>query len=230
VKNKKMKRLFSVISLFLVVFFSLAKDNTIKFLGHPVDGSKTAMHAHLLKKGFKYDSDLDCYFGKFNGKYSKIMISTNHGKVDRVLVLFLTQTKNDIIYEYNGLIEQFDANEKYRSIYENKKIPLTEDIYKEITYNNKKYGASYYYRYGVDTSKVYEIVKEELMKRIPSKDAYYELSRNEQDDLIMQMFAKTVEKLSTGTVWFTIFKQGYDEYYIGLYYDNLNNRPKGEDL
>lgn len=225
-----MKRLFSVISLLLVVFLSLAKDNTIKFLGHPVDGSKTAMHAHLLKKEFKYDSELNCYFGKFNGKNSKILLSTNHGKVDRVFVVFPTETKNDIIYEYNGLLEQFDGNEKYTSLYENEKIPLTEDIYEEITFNNKRYGASYYYTYDLDTSKVYEIVSEELVKRIPSEDAYNELSRKEQHDLNMQLLAITFEKLCTGTVWFTIFKQGYDEYYIGLYYDNLNNRPKGEDL
>ena len=56
------------------------------------------------------------------------------------------------------------------------------------------------------------------------------MSRKEQHDLNMQLLAITFEKLCTGTVWFTIFRQGYDEYYIGLYYDNLNNRPKGEDL
>lgn len=38
-----------------------------------------------------------------------------------------------------------------------------------------------------------------------------------------------MKSLADGEVWFMIHEQ-YGRYYIGLYYDNLHNRPHGEDL
>lgn len=61
-------------------------DNTIKFLGIPIDGSKEQMIKELKNKGFKYNPQFENLSGRFNGKDSNIYISTNNGKVDRVYV------------------------------------------------------------------------------------------------------------------------------------------------
>ena len=42
-------------------------------------------------------------------------------------------------------------------------------------------------------------------------------------------FMDGMKSLADGEVWFMIHEQ-YGRYYIGLYYDNLHNRPHGEDL
>ncbi len=39
-----------------------------------------------------------------------------------------------------------------------------------------------------------------------------------------------LDSVKDGSVWFMINSGLYDKYQILLYYDNLNNRPKGEDL
>jgi len=40
---------------------------------------------------------------------------------------------------------------------------------------------------------------------------------------------KAIEKKIIGHVWFKITEY-YGKYYISMYYDNLKNRPNGEDL
>lgn len=45
----------------------------------------------------------------------------------------------------------------------------------------------------------------------------------------LSTFVETMGSLADGEVWFMIHEQ-YGRYNIGLYYDNLHNRPHGEDL
>ena len=49
-----------------------------------------------------------------------------------------------------------------------------------------------------------------------------------EEDVFQYAYNKIIDLL-TGCVWFTIH-QIEGKYSIGLYYDNLNNRPNGEDL
>lgn len=159
-------------------------SNVLKFMGIPVDGSKTEVIQKLKEKGFKYDSTNDCLTGQFNGMDSRIFISTNKNKVDRIVVFGTTTLSTaSIRIEYNNLLHQFNNNSKYITIEENKPISEDEDISYEITVHDKRYDAQFY------------------LKDNPTQ----------------------------GMVWFTIFRY-YGEYYIGIYYDNLNNRPNGEDL
>lgn len=44
----------------------------------------------------------------------------------------------------------------------------------------------------------------------------------------MAMIQKLMSLVS-GNVWFTIHER-YGKYQIGIYYDNIKNRPDGEDL
>lgn len=77
------------------------------------------------------------------------------------------------------------------------------------------------------------------------KSAYYsELSKSYADigwtaeqaqdflakmQAVLQALQSTALSMSTGQVWFRI-SETYGRYFIGLYYDNLSNRPNGEDL
>lgn len=60
--------------------FAQKKDVT-KFLGIPVDGTKTEMIQKLKAKGFTYNQRLDCLEGEFNGREVKIFVVTNNNKV-----------------------------------------------------------------------------------------------------------------------------------------------------
>ena len=71
-----------LITMLLALFASIAisaqtNPNVLKFMGIPVDGSKTQVIQKLKERGFKYDSVNDCLTGEFNGKDSQIFIHTN---------------------------------------------------------------------------------------------------------------------------------------------------------
>ena len=222
-----MKRIFATLFLVIITITISAQstsDNTLKFLGHPVDGSKSKMATHLRNKGFTYDSYAECYKGKFNGKQVKVYISTNNNNVDRIYVAFPTTSESNIRYEYNNLISQFNKNDKYTSLFNNEEITEKEDISYEMSVNNKRYEASYYYVPQIDTIAIRQEIQEELTRRYKPE----ELKELTEVDFMKFLFEK-LENILTGCVWFTIHKI-YGEYQIGLYYDNLNNRPNGEDL
>ena len=233
-----MKRFLT--TLFLVVITIVicaqpANDNTLKFLGHPVDGDKSLMEVHLKRKGFKYNEHYDCYKGKFNGKRVEVYISTNNQKIDRVYVSFPETSENLIRYEYNNLIRQFNDNGKYMSLSENVEITEDEDISYEMTVKNKRYEAAFYLK--LDTLAIrQEILTNctEEQKEILANTDFNNLENLSSEDfnkikfIIIKLIGKLSESL-TGEVWFTIH-ENYGKYQIGLYYDNLNNRPNGEDL
>ncbi|MBR2637997.1 MAG: hypothetical protein IKD40_04040 [Bacteroidaceae bacterium] len=206
-----MKRVFTILILLVTALCCNAHStdkNTIKFMGHPVDGSKTRMRIHLLKNGFTYNKYTDYYIGSFNGYTVRVGISTYKKKVDRIHVTFEYTDELNIRYDYNNLIKQFNKNNKYISFIENKLISQNEDISNEITKNNGRFYAEYFYKPQIDSLESVENLKEELIRRYT----------NEQ-----------LEEILTGHVWFIISKIN-NAYMIELFYDNLNNRPKGEDL
>lgn len=181
-----MKRLIIIIlALFAGIAISAqTNSNVLKFMGIPVDGSKTQVIQKLKEKGFKYDSIHDCLTGRFNGRDSEIFISTNKNKVDRIVVCDANTTDEiNIRVVYNNLLQQFNNNSKYITIEENKFIPENEDISYKITACNKRYDALFY------------------LKDNPTQ----------------------------GMVWFMIHRY-YGKYSIAIFYENLDNRPNGEDL
>lgn len=181
-----MKRLIIII---LALFASIAisaqtNSNVLKFMGIPVDGSKTQVIQKLKEKGFKYDSINDYLTGQFNGQNSHVVISTNKNKVDRIIVRNTTETdETNIRIAYNNLLQQFNNNSKYITIEENKFIPEDEDISYGITVHKKRYEADFYLK----------------------------------------------DNTTQGMVWFMILRS-FGQYSIAIFYENLNNRPNGEDL
>lgn len=241
-----MKKLLSfVIGMFVMYSFVFGQsEGTLKFLGIPVDGSKSEMVAALKSKGFEYDSESDFLIGDFNGKKSQIGIVENHGKVYRVVVFDAdTYDAGEIRIRFNNLIHQFENNGKYYYIVPNDIIPEDEDISYEINVHKKQYIAEFIYNplYGNDELRdkvINEAVEESKLSIEKTKDEKtiggitYEEFYSDKDNynqLISAQVSLKVIQMSNSSVWFKIFEH-YGEYYIGLYYDNLLNAPNGEDL
>ena len=234
-----MKRLLSFVIGILIMCSTVfgQSEGTLKFLGIPVDGSKSEMVAALKDKGFRYDSNSGFLVGDFNGRESHIWVVENHGKVYRVVVFDAnTSDEGQIKIRFNNLIHQFEnSNGKYYYIDQNEMIPEDEDINYEIIVHDKQYSATFIYNplYGNDELRdklVNEVVEENkllLEKKGITPEEFY----SDKDNYI-QVFSSIVDKIfqmSKGSVWFQIFEY-YGKYYIGIYYDNLINQPNGEDL
>ena len=139
-----MKKLLSLLVMLMLSIALHAQHNVTKFLGIPVDGTKTSMIQKLKNKGFTYDVKNDVLSGEFNGKNVLIRIVTYKNKVWR-LIVFNNQPCDEaqIKIEYNYLCQQFKNNIKYqlRDSYE---IPEKEDISYQLNVKSKNYQSSFY--------------------------------------------------------------------------------------
>ena len=231
-----MKKLLSfIIGIFIYSFIFGQSESTLKFLGIPVDGSKSEIVEALKSKGFEYDSESDFLIGDFNGRESHIGIVENHDKVYRVVVFDAnTYDAGEIRIRFNNLIHQFENNDKYFYIFPNDIIPEDEDIHYEILVNKKQYIAEFKYNplYGNDElrDKVINEAVEESEEAIKNgKNIEFYSDKDNYDQLVSSVISLKVIQMSNSSVWFKIFEH-YGKYYIGLYYDNLLNAPNGEDL
>ena len=240
-----MKRLLSFVIGLLIMCFTVfgQSESTLKFLGIPVDGSKSEMVATLKSKGFRYDSNSDFLIGDFNGRESHIGIVENHSKVYRVVVFDAnTCDAGQIKIRFNNLIHQFEnSNGKYYYTVPNNPIPEDEDISYEISVNNKQYSAEFIYNplYGNDELRdrlINEVIEELGLEKIKDEKTaggitYGEFysDKDKYNQLISSLVGLKIIQMSNSSVWFTICNH-YGEYFIGIYYDNLINKPNGEDL
>ena len=242
-----MKRITTTLVLALITVIAVAQttDGTLKFLGIPIDGKKSDMTAALIKKGFTYDPDSDFLIGEFNGRESHIAIVENRGKVYRIVV-FDANTTNEgqIRIRYNNLLGQFEnSNGKYYSITPNEPIPEDEDISYEITVHKKQYSAAFLYNPIFNDEEAKEKVLDETVKECRQlieetkndKTAgditvgeFYSDEENFQQ-LVLTVASQKILRMSNSSGWFTILEH-YGKYYLGIFYDNLNNQANGDDL
>ena len=239
-----MKRLITIISFLILSFVAFGQnevDGTIKFMGIPVDGSKEEMISKLKEKGFSYNSVFDEISGEFNGRNVTLYIRTHHGLVDRICVVFPSAEKRQIIREYNNLLSQFQANEKYMELLPNSKIPTTENISYEMSINNKTYSSSFSYispdlftkeaaaKMRQKMSAIGKMQPDELQQVTQAMADSLENNGSPMD--VKQALSSVQKMLSilTGHVWFTIHEDG-SRFQLVLYYDNLKNQAHGEDL
>ena len=229
-----MKRLLTLSMLFVCVTALFAQNDVTKFLGIPVDGSKSEMIQKLKAKGFRYDSELDCLKGEFNGRDSYISVVTNNDKVYRIMVRDVSGlNETNIRIRFNTLCRQFENNKKYQSVSsESYIIPEDENISYEMSVNKKRYQASYvqFPEGGIDST----TIAQEAQTFIYSKYSQEQLSSftEEQGQELMAELLQLqymADKLDKKSVWFMIAEQ-FGEYYILLYYDNGYNQANGEDL
>lgn len=233
-----MKKLLSFVIGILIMCSTVfgQSESTLKFLGIPVDGSKSEMIRTLKAKGFEYDSESDFLIGDFNGSDSHIGIVENHGKVYRVVVFDAnTCDAGQIKIRFNNLIHQFEnSDSKYFYIFPNNPIPEDEDIHYEILVNKKQYIAEFIYNplYGNDELRdrlINEAIEESEEVIKDGKNIEFYSDKDNYDQLVSSIAGLKVIQMSNSSVWFKIFEH-YGKYYIGLYYDNLLNKPNGEDL
>ena len=238
-----MKRLLSFVIGILIMCSTVfgQSEGTLKFLGIPVDWSKSEMVAALKSKGFRYDSNSGFLVGDFNGRESHIGIVENHGKVYRVVVFDAnTYDAGQIKIRFNNLIYQFEnSNGKYYYIDQNEMIPEDEDISYEIIVHDKQYSATFIYNPLYDNDELRDKIINEVKLALDEKKdekttvgiTYGEFYSDKElyNQLILSTVRMAAIQMSNGSVWFQIFEH-YGKYYIGLYYDNLINSPNGEDL
>ena len=199
-------------------------SDVLKFLGIPVDGSKEQMYNRLKEKGFSGYSWNEYLEGIFNGEQVKAFIGTNHGIVDRIKVVFPYTEERLNKVKYNTLISRFGRNPKYTELRENKVILEDEDISYEITLHDRVYDAVYYLlRSDVNANSWKEDFYREYNARY--KKPLSELTQIELEEVLFSL-PQRISDAIIGIVWFTL----PEEHRIELYYDNLKNRPRGEDL
>ena len=138
-----MKKILSVAFLLMLSVALYAQKEVTKFLGTPVDGSKASMIQKLKNKGFVYNTSSDCLEGEFNGQQVDVFVETNNNKVYRIIVCNKNSCDGgQIKIRYNTLCRQFANNQKYVPIFA-EELSESEDIFYEMTVNNKQYQAVY---------------------------------------------------------------------------------------
>lgn len=223
-----MRKLILLTFLFIYSISLIARNDITKFLGIPINGTKSEMIKKLKDKGFKVSfQDRDALKGEFNGEEVKLYIVTDNNKVWRICVFDeLTRDEEQIKIRYNKLCSQFENNEKYLAGLLNDTtyiITNNEDISYNITVNKKKYNATYFQKIDQKFLEYY------YPKLIEVKNKESEQQTEEEISIIYSDTLKMYENLSNKIVWFTIDEYG-SGYRILMYYDNLYNRSNGEDL
>ena len=140
-----MKKLLLFVTLLVLSVTSYAQHKDVtKFLGIPVDGSKSAMIKKLKAKGFTSNPyNNDYLVGQFNGADVHVYVVTNNNKVCRIMVSDAnTMDEADIKIRFNTLCQQFQNNNKYISSSDNV-ISDKEDISHEMLVNSKRYEADF---------------------------------------------------------------------------------------
>lgn len=142
----KNRILIFVATLMLGLVCAAQEREVTKFLGIPVDGTKSEMIQKLKAKGFTPVGHHDALEGEFNGKDVHVFIGTNNRKVYRIMVAEAnTVGEADIKIHFNNLVTQFENNPKYESYCdESQRISGEEDISYEMSVNNKRYEAMFY--------------------------------------------------------------------------------------
>ena len=227
-----MKNLLTVVMLFVFSTALYAQKDVTKFLGIPVDGTKTAMIQKLKAKGFTPSTwDKNILEGEFNGFDVNVHIVTNNNKVWRIMLADkITQDETGIKIRFNELCRQFENNKKYKSMTDKEQtIPDDEDLSYEMTVNNKRYEAVYYQQLEITDSIAFA---KEVRSNLLSEYTEEQLA-NPSDEITPEGLEATVLYLMDlclkKTVWFKIAKHA-GEYYITMYYDNEYNHADGEDL
>lgn len=96
---------------------SCSGKRPVTFLGVPVDGPIAKMIVALGNKGFRVTTNDHTLKGWFNGCEVSVLLHTNRGKVDRVMVAFPASTDGYALSNrYNTLLGQMASSPKYTAV------------------------------------------------------------------------------------------------------------------
>ena len=140
INNIIMKRYVLTLVLALASLSAFCQ-NTIKFLGIPIEGTKKEMIAKLQAKGYEYAPYSDELRGEFNGQDVTISVQTVNNRVWRLAIIDNHgRDEADIKIRFNILYEQFLNNAKYKPA-GGTRLKESDDISYQITVNQKRYDA-----------------------------------------------------------------------------------------
>ena len=239
---KTMRTLAFTMLMFLTLSLKAQFKEVVRFMGIPVDGPKSEMISKLEKKGFTYNREEDWLEGRFNGEQVGLFVHTNNDVVDRIMVATSNPvSETDIKIKFNTLVSQFENNEKYMPAEENQFIGDNVDISYEIMVNNKRFQASFHQCYTKEEIDVirpyindnYEVMmdafKQSFSEYLEEEGIAFGENREDNVEGLLMMFA--LYYAMNNDVWFMISESNrYNYYNINIFYDNLSNRPNGEDL
>ena len=138
-----MKKGLSLAFLLMLSVAIYAQKEITKFMGIPVDGSKTAMIQKLKNKGFVYNAEFDWLEGNFNGEEVLVIPSMNNNKVYRIAVFDKHGwDESQIRIRFNTLLNQFINNKKYVQL-AGRELTEEDDIFDEVLIKNKQIEASF---------------------------------------------------------------------------------------
>ncbi len=226
-----MKSWFSIAMLLMFSITVHAQQDVTRFLGIPVDGSKSEMIQKLKEKGFRYDPTENFLTGEFNGVDVRIYVVTTKNKVSRIGVADVnTVDETNIRIRFNNLCEQFADNPKYTSLADNCMIPEDEDISYEMLVHDKRYEAIFH-QLAFDEKGWTAKSDPELLSKYTEEQLEHPTAEIETEIAAVRLRRKLEDfySCSKRPVWFMI-SDFYGKYYIIMYYDNEYNRANGEDL
>ena len=173
-----MKKFITIMTFMMILSVPLFSQNTIKFLGIPIDGTKQQMITALESKGFEYNHEYDILSGEFNGTDVDILIQTVNNEVWRLAICDRSGTSEENIkIRFNILFRQFLNNGKYY-LSDGNVIDEDEDISYEMLVRNKRYEASFILNDGTPGLVWYMILGQSGEYRIAM---YYENTDNKAD-------------------------------------------------
>ena len=160
-----MKRFLITFLFVLITIAAIAQDNTIKFLGIPIDGTKKEMISKLQAKGYEYDAYSDVLLGEFNGTNVIIYVQTVNNRVWRIGICD-ANVNNDaanIKIRYNNLFKQLSNNDKYK-VDDGSTLGEEEDISYEMSVHKKRYDTVFHLKDKSIHGRVWYTIKEEYGK------------------------------------------------------------------
>ena len=225
-----MKRISSLCIVLLFSVMAFAQTDITKFLGIPIDGTKTQMIQKLKAKGFVYSAIDDVLTGEFNGSNVELRVVTNNNKVYRIVVVEnVGREESSVRIRFNTLCNQFMKNGKYvqQNPFDDYMIGEDVDISYEMAVKNKRFEASYFQvtEADMDTTGIGLWMKSKLMAKY-GENFVNNVSEEELFEVAIDFL---YEKISHKSVWFMIRKRHLN-YCLCIYYDNEKNRANGEDL
>ena len=228
-----MKKILSLFAMFFLCISIFAQKDVTKFLGIPVDGSKTQMRQKLIAKGYtlKRNGKDEYFSGEFDGYDVYIRIVTTNNKVSRIMVADAeTLNEANIKIRFNNLVDQFKNNKRYLSL-SDQSIAEDVNIQFEQFVNKKTFDAIFYQKPEtdrLDKNKIQEQVMKELLTKFTEEEIKSNSEQVQTEKSIIQIRMAS-DLLTKKVVWFRISELG-GGYYISMFYDNEYNRANGEDL
>jgi len=228
-----MKKILLTIAIVVCSISSFAQNDVTKFMGIPVDGSKSAMIQKLKGKGFTYHQTGDYLSGRFNGYDVKLCVLTENNKVYRIGIEDATAcNESEIKIRFNRLVGQFEKNDNYEHILgTNQYIPEEEDISHEMTFNSKRYEASFFQRLnmsGQDSIQFVNNLRNHLLKQF-TEEQIQDTTKTVREQVVFVSMNYYFDLISKKNVWFMINEE-WGNYKILMFYDNKKNQADGEDL